>query len=259
MARGIPIFVSFLVLLLLGIARASTGNEKGQSIAQMMNQEIILTDRGEQNQGEIEFGWQEPQQKTKGKSALKAGALSLIIPGAGAYYLGGKSRAAAFFGTEAVIWGGYFAFHTWGKWKEDDYKSFAAGHAGANVSGKDDKFFERMQFYVSRDWFNEIEGERFGGAYPYTDYYYWHWDSEQSRQTFRRIRNDSKAAFRNATFMIGVALLNRVVSCVDAIRMARKLRKAEDVELYGKWKLDYDAQPFGGNPSAAIRLTKTIN
>ncbi|MCP4632641.1 MAG: hypothetical protein GY855_06920 [candidate division Zixibacteria bacterium] len=253
--------LSILIIILLsqnGIVNAA--DSKGKlSITRLMSEEFINVDDENPNI-DFDYTWNEPEEsQTAKKSGLKAGALSLILPGAGAYYLDRKSRAAVFFGTEAAIWSGYFAFKVWGNWKEDEYKSYAAEHASANVKDKDVKFFERMQFYESRDWFNIIEGLRFGEAYPYTDFYYWHWDNDQSWKKYRDIRNSSRQADRNADFMVGVALLNRVVSFVDALRLASKINKARDIEFYGSWKLDYKGNPFGGNPSASISLIRTFN
>jgi hypothetical protein len=258
---------SILGLILSVFAFYSTGLcGGGESITDMMYRQLTpQLDIGFGGEDDFDLNWDdteniEKEEQIKSKSTFKAGALSLLLPGAGEYYLGHKNRAAIFIGAEAAIWGGYFAFRAWGDWKEDDYKSFAADHAGANIHGKDDKFFERMQFYSSRDWYNIIEGERYGGAYPYTDFYYWHWDSDASREKFRGLRNESKTAFRNATFMIGVAALNRVVSFIDAIRLARSLKKARNIELYGgRWKIDYNARVFSNNPSASIKVTRTFN
>ncbi|PJA26228.1 MAG: hypothetical protein CO189_12070 [candidate division Zixibacteria bacterium CG_4_9_14_3_um_filter_46_8] len=231
--------------------------EQPPKVRQLMISEISS---GEADaNGDKDLNWTEPEKQHKGKSGFKAGLLSVMLPGAGEFYLGNKSRAAVFVGTEAAIWGGYLAFHTWGDWLKNDYKSYAAEHADAKVYGKDDKFFDRMQFYDSRDWFNEIEGERYGYPYPYTDYYYWHWDSPDSRKEFRKIRYNSKAAFRNATFMIGVAVVNRLASVVDAVWLSRQIKKGEGLEFYGGWRLDYNANPFANNPDASLKLSKSFN
>ncbi len=250
----LPLAAFFLITtLVLGVAYG----EENTSVSSMMASEINSA-KSDGDTG-IDFNWSKPAEKSGKKSGLKAGFLSLMLPGAGEYYLGNKSKAAVFLGAEAVIWSGYLAFHTYGGWLEDDYKSYAAEHADANISGKDSKFFDRMQFYESRDWYNEIEGLRYGEAYPYTDFYYWQWDSQVSRMKYREIRNNSKSAFRNATFMIGVSVLNRVVSFVDALRLAKKLNKAENFEIFGGWRFDYNASPFGSNPRASVKLVKTIN
>ena len=256
--KTILIFTCFILLISLETEQALCG-EAELTIAQLMDEQLIPDGDKEIDGAEFDFKWVESEEKTQGKSILKAGALSLLLPGAGEYYLGRKSRAAFFFGTEAVIWGGYFAFRAWGNWRKDDYMSFAAEHAGANVNGKDDEFFERMQFYDSRDWYNEIEGERYGGAYPYTDFYYWQWDNTKSHLEYRKIRNSSETAFRNATFVIGIAALHRIVSFVDAVRLGKRMNKTGDLEIYGGWNLDYDAKPFSSNPSAILKLVKTIN
>jgi len=184
---SLRIICILIIVLFSQIAITNAADSKGElSITRLMSEEFINVD-DDNPEIDFDYTWNEPEEsQTAKKSGIKAGALSLILPGAGAYYLDHKSRAAVFFGTEATIWTGYFAFKVWSNWKDDEYKSYAAEHASANVNAKDDKFFERMQFYSSRDWFNEIEGERYGEAYPYTDFYYWHWDNDQSRKKISR-------------------------------------------------------------------------
>jgi len=61
----------------------------------------------------------------KTKSAKKAFLYSLIIPGAGQYYLGSKIKPALFLGLEAAFWIGYFSYHNKGEDKEKAYRLFA--------------------------------------------------------------------------------------------------------------------------------------
>ncbi|MBD3169849.1 MAG: hypothetical protein GF307_10230 [candidate division Zixibacteria bacterium] len=249
-----------LLILVFAFANSGFCAEDTLSVLNLMNDRVVYFNEG-QDDGEIDFAWEKPEEIiTKGKkSAFKAGLLSFVLPGAGEYYLGRKGRAAFFFGTEAVIWGGFFAFRAYGSWREDDYKNYAATHAGVNPDGKSEGFWEDLQFYESRDWYNVIEGDRFGGAYPESDSYYWKWDSDASRDEYRSIRNSSEKAFRNSSFMLIAAGLNRVISFVDAIRIARSMKKTEGWDIYGGWRLKYDAKPFGRNPSASVQLVKSLN
>lgn len=61
----------------------------------------------------------------KTKSAKKAFLYSLVLPGAGQYYLGSKIKPALFLGLEAAFWIGYFSYHNKGEDKENAYKAFA--------------------------------------------------------------------------------------------------------------------------------------
>ncbi len=61
----------------------------------------------------------------KTKSAKKAFLYSLVVPGAGQYYLGSKIKPVVYLGLEAVFWVGYFSYHNKGVDKEKAYKLFA--------------------------------------------------------------------------------------------------------------------------------------
>lgn len=61
----------------------------------------------------------------KTKSAKKAFLYSLVVPGAGQYYLGSKIKPVVYLGLEAVFWVGYFSYHNKGVDKEKAYRLFA--------------------------------------------------------------------------------------------------------------------------------------
>ncbi len=254
------LFHTILSLLLVIIFTYQHGysQEDEAPISDLVLYEIQFSDRFT-DESDGQFNWEEAERKSSKKSGFKAAMLSALLPGAGEYYLDNKSRAAFFFGTEALVWGGFFAFRIYGDWLRDDYKNYAQAHAGIDPEGKDDEYFDNLQFYVSRDWYNTIEGLPFGEAYPYTDDYYWHWDSLDSQNRYRDIRNGSKRAFRNSSFMIGVAVINRLVSITDAIYLSRQQEEEDEFDFFSGWKLDYDANPFSKNPRASVKLIKSFN
>jgi hypothetical protein len=44
----------------------------------------------------------------------------------------------------------------YGDWKRDDYKAYAAAHAGVDNGGKDEEFYDWIGFYSNRDEFNQL-------------------------------------------------------------------------------------------------------
>jgi hypothetical protein len=194
----------------------------------------------------------------KSYSKAKAVLLTVLFPGAGHFYLGEKGRGEVFLGAEAVTWVGFAAFRTYGSWRKDDYIRFARDHAGIDPDGKDDDFYKWLTFYDSREDYNTTGRISNPGApfYPNTREYYWQWDGETSREKYRDIKNASKTAYRKATFMIGMAIFNRVVAGIDIFRMFKKIN-APSLTEFGdarKVKLDFDANPFGDNP----RISMTV-
>lgn len=157
-------------------------------------------------------------------SPWQALGLSLLLPGTGQMYGGAARRGRVFLGTELAVWGLALGFNRWSGWKSSDAVDFAVEHAQLRPAGKDDLFLENLEFYDSRDEYNRA-GRIVDPSRPFlpeTEETNWQWDSFESRRNYRDLRNAADAAGRNATFMIYVAVLNRVVSAVDAFRVVRK-------------------------------------
>ncbi len=195
------------------------------------------------------------------KSKSKAVLLSVLVPGAGQYYLGEKARGEIFMGVELLTWVGFAVFQHSASWKKDAYIDYAVLHAGIDPDGKDDEFYKNVSFYDSREQYNE-SGRIIDPRGPYYDVNastYWYWDETDNRNVFRDLRNDSKSDYRKTTFLLGVAVLNRVLSGIDTFRIARKLQGRSgslSVVDETKIKFDFDANPFGSNPKVGFTLSK---
>jgi len=161
------------------------------------------------------------------KSVMKAAVFSALVPGGGQLYMGNKRTARYFLTAEVLTWLGYAAFRTYGDWRKDDYINYAAEHANAQLDGKSDDFVDLVGFYSNiRDY------NAFGRAYdpqrPYlfdTPENHWEWQSGDERREFRTLKNRSREAYRRADFMIGVAIVDRVISVIDAVRSASRYNR----------------------------------
>jgi hypothetical protein len=192
------------------------------------------------------------------KSTAKAALLSLILPGAGEIYGGSSTKGKIFILSEASVWAGFFAFRTYGSWLEDDYRVYAASRAKANLQGKSDGFFDQLAFYDSRDQYNQFallyyRGER--QPYPEDDFWYWAWDSRESRAHYRDLKNRSKDASRRALYMAGLSLVNRIVSVVDAMKTVQSYNRKKSLQL-SRMKFDLKANPLGHNPKVMLYVSR---
>lgn len=186
------------------------------------------------------------------KSPWQAVGLSLLLPGAGQLYGGANGRAKLFVGAEAVVWSMVIGFDRWSAWKDQDAVDYAVEHAQLDPSGKDDQFLEYLEFYDNREQFNRegriVDPSR--SFMPETPETYWQWDSFESRREYRDIRNAADAAARNATIMVYMAAVNRLVSAADAFRTVQKhnsqVREAEGLKISFKPRLSLH------NPSLTI-------
>ena len=191
------------------------------------------------------------------KSTAKAAFLSLILPGAGEIYGGSSTKGKIFILSEASLWAGFLAFRTYGSWLEDDYRVYAAARAKVNLDGKSDTFFDQLAFYDSRDHYNQFallyyRGER--QPYPEDDFWYWAWDSRESRAHYRDLKNRSKDASRRALYMVGLSLVNRIVSVVDAMKTVQSYNRKKSLQL-SRMKFDLKANPLGHNPKVMLYVS----
>jgi len=197
-----------------------------------------------------EFGdrsFTESSDNSHGVSSITAVALSALLPGAGQWYLGKRRTARLFFGAEAAVWAGFAAMKVNANWKQDEVERFATRHAGVSGLNRNERFFEQLKFYPSREVYNTL-GRAFDPSLPFiadTPENDWNWDSPESQKTFRQLFNDQNSAERNANFMFVAAAVNRLVSAALAWRSAKKMNN----------RLDEDPEEFGDISPAEPRLT----
>ncbi len=188
------------------------------------------------------------------KSVVKAALLSALLPGAGEYYLGNRGKARYFFAVEAISWAGCIAFRTYGHWRKDDYIRYARTNAGADLEDKSEEFRDLVGFYTSIDDYNSL-GRVYDPERPYlydTPDNHWRWQSDADQAAYRNLKNRSREAYRRAKYMIGIAVANRIVSILDAIRDTRRVNRS----LEGSYSLEHPLQiQFGSfDDGAQVQL-----
>jgi len=179
------------------------------------------------------------------KSLFKAVLLSALVPGGGHYYLGQKRTARFFFAGEALTWIGFASFKLYGDWKEDDYIEFAAAKANAQLEGRDDEFVDLVGFYTDTREYNTLGRifEQDRPFFPDTPENHWQWKNAEDRRQFRDLKNQSRESDRRADFMLGVAIVGRVVSIIDAARNVSRVNRriGNSASLSGQdWQLTVD-------------------
>lgn len=151
---------------------------------------------------------------------------SMLLPGMGELYAGDYSSGKYFTIADGVLWGAVAGFEIYGKWKENDYKSFAESKAGVNLSGKAAEYFANIGIYQSIDDYNvAMELNRdFDMTYK-TAAYYWKWNDNGQRKEYRDLWSSSESAFTNVRFVVGALILNRLISAVNAVRLVSAYNK----------------------------------
>jgi len=154
------------------------------------------------------------------QSKRRAILLSLALPGLGEAYAGNWDRARAFFITEGITWTSFTAFRVYGGWRADDYRVYSAEHAAVRLAGQPDSFFRDIGSFSGSEVFNtqQLLTQR-EKAQVYTGVNTWIWDKEASRKAYLDIRRSSRRARVRSVYLIGFAILTRVVSAIDAGRI----------------------------------------
>ena len=212
-----------------------------------LNQDDI---RGDEKAPEVTYN----RRVSTGKAAL----YSALVPGLGEYYIGHKTKAKYFFAAEALTWIGYFSFRTYGSWKEDDMIRFASEKANANLEGKDEFFQDMLGFYIDIDQYNTL-GRVSDPERPYledTPENHWYWQSTDDQNAYRDIKNSARDAYRRSDFMIGVAVVNRIISIIDAVRDAKRTNsRIGEFSVEGQRKFKFSVTPFKSQQFSFIMYT----
>jgi len=192
------------------------------------------------------------------KSAPKAFLLSLLVPGAGQFYAQAPGRGRFFVGAELAIWTGFLGFRLYSDWKEEDYRLYAAEHAGVDPRSKSQEYFEDVSLFMSMEEYNRQQLRDFREeAQLYAQGDFWEWDSEGSRRKFDSLYRASTNAEDNAIIMTGVGVFNHLISAVDAIRSAKAYNR-EHASRSAPVQFTIEMKPNPGSSTVMVGLKKNF-
>jgi hypothetical protein len=173
--------------------------------------------------------------------------LSALVPGAGQLYNGNR-RGYLFLGIEAASWFGRISYLDAADKKEEDYRAFAdrhwsyprfsdtAGEDGCLWTAEADSFIQAAREGDPAEYYEEIASE---------DTYRCGWDDfsehydpanpdrlSPRRAEYREQREKATQLKDRASLTVAALVLNRIVSAVDAFRVARsRQREASGLRL----------------------------
>jgi hypothetical protein len=178
-------------------------------------------------------------------SRLKALGASWLLPGMGHRMIGRDGRARLFTMMETAVLLGVAVSEAQGYVRKRGYVDYAESFAGvADATGKPDWYYRNLgQYRNSDDYVDDIArtaralyGDDLAGRDAYIEQNRpgpgeaWRWSSDADRREFRERRKASRNAYRRASLFIGGALLNRLLSSLDAARLAGKPKLHAAVE-----------------------------
>lgn len=198
-----------------------------------------------------------PAQKEDGSKSIGLALFySLLLPGAGEYYLGEYNQAKMFAGAELLIWGGYLLNYSYYKSQLKDNQTFARTHAGIKHKGGD------TQYWIDVGKFNDIyaynaqrdKDRRFDDKYTETAQNFWQWDSKENRLKYDSRRLDNVVIKERETYFFTALILNHLISGINAMRIARKQSK-----MLAEYGVDYQfiaSQYDSYNPYFGLKISK---
>ena len=162
----------------------------------------------------------------KKKSTGIAILYSLLLPGMGELYADAYDSGIYFTVADGVLWGTYIGMNVYGNWQQDRYKSFAQNKAGITTDNKDDAYYATISQYLNIEEYNDEKAfERNYDEMYNTNQYFWKWNSNEDRKSFRSMWVSSEQTFNNVRFVVGALILNRVISAINAVRLVSKYNK----------------------------------
>jgi hypothetical protein len=170
------------------------------------------------------------------KSVVLAVVASLLLPGMGEWYAGSFESGKYNLIAEGGLWLTYSGFRIHADWLQQDARTFALQHAGANFAGKDDQYSVDIGNFSTTDEYNQTKLRNREDNLVYAaEQYTWQWDSDANRTQFRDLRIRSGEAKNNAKFIIAAVVVNHLISAFSAGRKAmaynRSLSTGDNIEI----------------------------
>lgn len=187
--------------------------------------------------------WSAGEKKTTKKAVL----LSLAVPGLGELYMGEKDDALRAFAIEGGIILSYLGFNRYADVLRNDYTGYAHQYSGAKT-GMDEEYYNTVEWYSSRESYNISVKEEARQLFPddrerqlkyikdneISPGLDWKWEDNEW-QIFRNLRKGERRALSNASYCIGVGIINRFISAIISAKMGKK----SNINLF------FQPQPMG--------------
>ena len=195
------------------------------------------------------------------QSAGKAALFSAVVPGSGQLYAGSYWKTLGFVAIEAASWYMYIHYNQRGKdiedqfeiyadthWSEDRYWDWIALQSGVSRDDitalrawehehfshglheqKDQQYYEMIGKYDQFNYgWDDVDAALIGEDIPY-----WRDHRSGNRLYYEGLRSDSNQAFKNATTGVTVAIVNHLISALDAAwTVSRHNKKLAEASLY---------------------------
>ncbi|MEO8664298.1 MAG: hypothetical protein ABI462_02285 [Ignavibacteria bacterium] len=194
---------------------------------------------------------------TTKKSPILALLFSVILPGAGHFYLNRMDVGKYFLGADAASWLGLVTLNIYGNNVRDDSRSFSVEHAEVSgIDNKNDDFFASVGNYDNVYEYNNDKLTR--GEYTKlynVNQFFWNWDDNGNRTIYETQRKNSERIYDSRIIFGSILVANRIISGISAYLIATKANKNTTLNIQPElmYKSDYT---FDG---VKINISKNFN
>jgi hypothetical protein len=155
----------------------------------------------------------------------KAAGRSLLLPGWGQHSQGRPTLGYVLEGIEAAGWLGVWGWNRYRAWRRADSRRWAAAAAGADIAGKDGRWFEALEDFPDLITYNAFQRSGLGDpalAYAEGAGYEWRWMSESAWHRYRGLRRLARVAQNLTRVAAGGIVAVRLTGAVAALMTARR-------------------------------------
>lgn len=174
------------------------------------------------------FGQSEPE-------ATGAFWRSLAVPGWGHYYVDHENwgRGQAHLGADMVLIASYFGLNARASNLEDHVITLAKMNAGVDISGKDRTFRLAIGDFDNIDSYNDyqLRTRNWNRLYDNIPENNWNWQEGEDRQRYRELRSDVDRIRNQLPAIVGLMVVNRVISAISAYNRARIHSQSVEVSV----------------------------
>lgn len=160
---------------------------------------------------------------------------SLAVPGWGHYYADRDDwrRGQVHLAAEAVLIASFFGLNARAGNLENNFITLSRLKGGVDIAGRDRAFRLAVGDYNSLGEYNDFQlrSRNWDRLFDDTPENRWQWETETDRRRYRDMRSDADRLKNQLPGIIGLMVVNRVVSGISALNRARNNTNIPEVTL----------------------------
>lgn len=160
---------------------------------------------------------------------------SLIVPGWGHYYVNHDdwTRGQIHLGTEVALIASYFGVSVRAGNLEQQYETLATLKAGVDISERSRTFLIAIGDFNTLKEYNDFQlrSRNWNRVFEDQPQNQWYWETEEARKNYNDLRSDVDRVRNQLPAILGLMVVNRVVSALSAYNHAKNHSAVSEISL----------------------------